>query len=96
MGKLTEADNELRALLRDDPDFSRARQTLAEVLFLQGDLTSASREWRTLILSDPANILARLTLASYLLRQNAVASAIQELKNLLAVKADYAPAHNLL
>lgn len=93
-GRLDEAAEEFRTVLRLRPDFPRGRVTLAVVLFRQGRLPEAEIELREAVRRSPDDPVALVALGEVLLAEDRPADAVPPLEAALAVQPASTDAHD--
>ena len=93
-GNWLEAETQLRAFLKLEPDVGQAHAALGSVLFSMGRLPEAGVELNTALKLQPFNASAMQNLAAVLVQQGKVAEAEQEYREALKIRPDLAEAQN--
>lgn len=96
LGRVEEAERELRESIRIDASNPRAHYNLAVLLLRQGRLAEAAEANAAAVRLDPGFAKARSSLGVILARLGRVEEAVRELEAAVDLAPDYAEGHNNL
>jgi tetratricopeptide (TPR) repeat protein len=96
MGRMEEAETQLREALQIDPNLAQGHNNLGRVLLQKGEVDEATAEFQKVVEIQPDYADGHNNLGVVLLQKDAVEEAMSEFQKALEIKPDYAEAHNNL
>jgi tetratricopeptide (TPR) repeat protein len=96
MGRMEEAETQLREALQIDPNLAQGHNNLGRVLLQKGEVDEATAEFQKVVEIQPDYADGHNNLGVVLLQKDAVEEAMSEFQKALEIKAGYANAHTHL